>query len=258
MQGDVVELPSVAVPVGECAAPLNRTLSVRVLSRGGGELARNVQEVGVYPASASLSWPSVTFHDPGANLTRLGSVAVSRQAVTASAAPVMVTDVLDEKTLAALRTGSTVVCLVDSATVTPEGFPLAVIARDSAYYDGNWASAMNWVRPSSPVIGWLPQAPRMGFAHAEIGLPFVLGGIGSEWMADVHAGMFIGWLHGSAAYVVQMRVGAGQLLLCTVPVARGAGDDPFATYLFHALVQYAAGGTMQSHRSWNPSYLRGP
>jgi len=163
----------------------------------------------------------------------------------------MVTNLLDEQTVSALRDGATVLCLVDSHTVAPAGFPLTVIRRDSAYYDGNWASVVNWVHPNSPVVGWLPTAPRMGFAPAEIGLPFVLGGSDPAWMSDVHAGLFIGWLHSNAAYIAQMRVGAGRLLLCTIPVADAAGDEPFATRLLHALVRYAAGESMQPRQSWH-------
>jgi hypothetical protein len=71
-------------------------------------------------------------------------------------------------------------------------------------------------------------------------------------MVDVHAGMFIGWLHNNAAYIAQMRVGAGRLLLCSIPVAAGAGEDPFATYLYHSLVRYAAGDSLQPRMSWSP------
>ena len=94
---------------------------------------------------------------------------------------------------------------------------------------------MNWAHPKSQVIGWLPTAPRMGFAASGIGLPFVLGGITPAWTPDVHAGMFIGWLHSNAAYIAQLKVGGGKLLLCTIPVAGGAGVEPFATRLYHEL-----------------------
>jgi hypothetical protein len=261
-RGGVVQLASVSVPAGlsadESGTPVERSLSVRVVSADGVELARNSQPVTVYPASGSLEWPAVRVHDPSGTLARAAAVAGAptdagaRAGAGSGATPVTVTNLLDGETLAALRDGGTVLCLVDSHTVAPAGFPLTVIARDSAYYDGNWASVMNWVDARSPVIGWLPTAPRMGFAPSATGLPYVLGGIGKDWKADVHAGLFIGWLHSNAAYIAQLNVGRGKLLLCTIPVAGVAGVDPFATRLYHALLRHAAGGGMQPRQSWNP------
>jgi len=257
-RGGVAPLAAVSVPAGACVAPIERVLSVSMVSPGGAELARNSQAIVVYPSSGSLEWPGVEVYDPRGALGKATSVASPRSgekpARTGESArhAITVTDVLDGTVLSALSGGATVLCLVDSNTIAPAGFPMTVIARDSANYDGNWASVLNWVHPTSQVIGWLPTAPRMAFAASGIGLPFVLGGITPDWMPDVHAGMFIGWLHSNAAYIVQMKVGSGKLLLCTIPVAGAAGVDPFATRLFHELLRYAASDSMQPRQSWNP------
>jgi hypothetical protein len=196
--------------------------------------------------------PAAKIHDPHGTLSKVADIAGTQAEVESERSSLIVTNVLDDEILSALRGGASVLCLVDSNTVAPAGFPLTVISRDSGFYDGNWASMLNWVNPKSPVIGWLPTAPRMGFAPSGIGLPFVLGGLTADWMPDVHAGMFLGWLHSSSAYIVQMGVGAGKLLLCTIPVAGSAGDEPFATRLYGELVRCAASESMQPHQSWNP------
>jgi len=49
----------VSVPAGACVAPIERVLSVSMVSPGGAELARNSQAIVVYPSSGSLEWPGV-------------------------------------------------------------------------------------------------------------------------------------------------------------------------------------------------------
>jgi hypothetical protein len=250
-RGSVVQLTPVTVAATDAPVPVERVLEVRIIARSGVELARNSQMVVVYPAEGPPDWPRVAVHDPHGALARVAASA-TRPGVRIAGDDVTVTNVLDDEMVSSMRGGGTVLCLVDSTTIVPEGFPLTVVSRDSGFYDGNWASAVNWVRPRSPVIGWLPTAPRLGFAPGGAGLPFVLGGLTSDWMPDVHAGMFIGWLHASSAYIAQLNVGDGKLLLCTFPVARSAGDDSFSTRLLQELIRYAAGPSFRPRNSWNP------
>ena len=69
-RGGVAPLAPVSVPAGACAAPIERVLSVSMVSTGGAELARNSQAIVVYPSSGSLEWPGSRCTTPAARWRR--------------------------------------------------------------------------------------------------------------------------------------------------------------------------------------------
>jgi hypothetical protein len=83
-------------------------------------------------------------------------------------------------------------------------------------------------------------------------MPFTIRGIDPANYEDVLAGMFVGWVQKNAAYVVQMKVGKGKLVLCALPLHWTADADPFSATLLHRLKQYAGSIDCQPKWVWNP------
>jgi hypothetical protein len=194
------------------------------------------------------------WHDPsGALSSARGVLQVAGSKTQSVGEPhsVTITNRLDAEVQRILRDGGSVLCLVDSQTTLPAGFPLTIIRRDTGGYDGNWASNLNWIRPANPAVGWIPSVPRLGFETSVTGLPLAIGNVPAQSFDDVLAGLFVGWVHNSAGYIVQMAAGNGVVVLCSITIARCVGDDPFAATLFARLVDYAAGSGVVPRLQWS-------
>jgi hypothetical protein len=201
-------------------------VDVRMVSAGGKQLASNSAELTVY----------------------------SRDAVNEAAPgrPVAVSSRFDSTMMAGLNEGQAVLLLMDSTTVFPAGFPMVPVRRDTGGYGGDWASAVNWVRSNRSPFRGVCTDHRIGFEGAGARMPFAIRGIDPANYEDVLAGMFVGWVQKNAAYVVQMKVGKGKLVLCALPLHWTADADPFSATLLHRLKQYAGSIDCQPKWVWNP------
>jgi hypothetical protein len=249
----VTPLGRVTLPPAGVRQPMKLRVDLEVRGAAGNLVARNHCDLFVYPRLAPAGAAGVRWHDPA------GMLASARAALSGAFAPagspgtsagVTVTNVLDAEIRTVLSRGGAVVCCVDSQTLLPPDFPVSVIRRDTGGYDGNWASNLNWVRPGNGAVGWIPSAPRLGFESSATGLPWALGGVPAEAFGDVLAGLFVGWLHNNAGYVVQLSAGGGIVVLCTIPIMPHAATDPFAATMLHRLVGYASGGGVRPRLTW--------
>ncbi len=224
----------------ETAAPQLVRIQLQLTTAEGKLLAQNHTEVFVYPRISAPA--AIRIHDPAMTLGKFvkavhaAGILVknsSEQTVT------LVTNVLDEEILRRLESGETAVCLVDSLTKLPAAFPWALTSREAEWYDGNWASNLNWVRKDRPPFRDLSFGKFLGFESLHVAPKAVITGVPAANFSDVLAGMYVGWLHLNSAYVLQMNVGKGKLILCTLRIAEHFAHDPFAAVLFNELVKYA-------------------
>lgn len=201
-------------------------VNLQMLSTSGRVLAANALDIAVYSREATKG--------------------------TEAGLSVVVSSTLDSVTLATLQRGGDVLLLMDSTTVFPAGFPMVAVRRDTGWYDGNWASALNWVRNDrGPFKGICPDR-RFGFESEGAAMPYAVRGIDPGHMDDLLAGLFIGWVQRHAAYVVQMRVGRGKLVVCAIPLQRTAAADPFSATLLSRLKQYLSSSECQPKWVWIP------
>lgn len=240
--GEVRNGATLTIPLPEVDRPQPVRVAFRWEGAGGRVLAENETEQFVFPRVPA---PAVVMHDPD---TRLGAI---RDLVTPDPdADVWVAPALDATVLAHLVAGGRAVVFADSNTVLPDGFPLRLTSREQELYDGNWVTNLNWVRPDRAPFAGIAFGPTLGFEAADVALGHVVEGIAPQDFGDVLAGMFVGWLHYNAGYVVQMNVGAGRLLLVTMRPR--LSDDPYAAHLVRALVDYARSDAFQPRLTWNP------
>ena len=239
----VIEAEPIRLPLGSGALLRNLRIDLSIKREDGVVLARNFCTIHVYPDSDWTSRPPVRVHS-----SLRGKEAVFEP--TADLSAPLVAGTIDAAALEELKNGGTVICLVDSATRLPTGFPLKITSRASEWYDGNWASSFSWVRHTRQPFAAMGVGPRMGFEAADVIPGRVIEGVPAEFFEDVLSGMFVGWLHLNSGYLVQMQCGTGKLILTTFPLADQAQMNPYARALLGHLVRYAASSLCAPRYSW--------
>jgi len=204
--------------------PKPQIIEFRLLNREGKSLAENFIEYTVYPSR------KIENISPDSNLLICNSI--------------------DLKTIDHLKNGFDVICVIDSSSVLPADFPFTITSRESDGYDGNWASNLNWVDDSRKPFSNLKSKKVLGFEAYEALPKYVMTGIQPGQFIDVLAGMYVGWLHLNSAYLIQLKVGAGKLILTTFNLIQNYGDDPFATTLRNELVAYIKSEDCQPKITW--------
>jgi hypothetical protein len=243
-RGTVTRVADLKIPAKELPGGSLADFIFEIVRPDGLSIARNSCTVFVAPTPRPQFITNPLYlHDPSGVFVNLNSALPQSGSVLRKidARTPMVTTILDNTVLRQLETGGTVLCVADSSTRLPSGFPIVFAKRDTGWYDGNWASNLNWVRPTLrvPEKNAVWDAFSSGRVDSTAFSGIVMKGIPPAKFDDVLAGMFVGWLHLNSAYIVQMNVGKGKLLLTTLPAVRAIGSDPFATTLFAALLEFA-------------------
>jgi hypothetical protein len=232
-------------------------VTFRIIQPGGEVIAKNFCSVFAGPSVPHRSGGSSTVvYDPQ------GLVRSSRPqfpfsgvgSLSTDSSRTVLTSVLDSTMVGYLESGGTVVCWADTQTRLPVGFPLSFARRDTGWLEGNWASNLNWVRKTLKNSGKSPVWDMFarGLVDSSSFSGLVMRGIPPAYSDDVLAGMFVGWVHLNSAYVVQVRVGKGKLLLTTIPRGGSIGRDPIATALFESLVDFTHSHEFQPQFGWIP------
>ena len=254
-RGTVRTLPPLRLRPSHASSPIKVRVIVQCRLKDGRVIAKNSCDLFVYPRPPAGEMFRSLVYDPS---NHLGAVRSLLRLESSGVRPAgdepasIISTQLDSLVVASLVRGETVCCLVDSATRFPANFPLTIIRRDSGWYDGNWASSLNWVRRDRPPFSDLNFGPCMGFETDGIGLPMAIGGLKPEDFSDVLAGMFVGWLHLNSGYVVDMKAGTGRLVLCALPLAGHCADDPYAATLLRAIVRMCETPRAGQSLYWQP------
>jgi hypothetical protein len=223
--GTVSEVPVMTLPKSGLQGANRLRIDLRMVSAKGRLLATNALDLAVYQRDK-----------------------VKENSLSSS---VRVVSAMDSATVAALGEGAAVLLLMDSTTVFPAGFPLTPVRRDTGGYDGNWASALNWVRTASGPFRAVSPDKFVGFEASGMRMPYAVKADPARY-DDVLAGMFIGWLQKQAAYVVQMKVGKGKLLLSALPLQWTAQTDPYSAVLLESMKEYVASRECLPQWEWKP------
>ncbi len=250
--GDVVEFPPVTVKTIDANAVACKRIYFDVVGADNKSICENHLDIFVYPRIEAAE--TVRLYGDSSFVSSLSndSIEKSLRIVSAENADVpFLTNVIDDSMNAELRRGAAVICLTDSLTKFDERLPFSLGLRDTGWYDGNWASNMNWDRNEKEPFKGVNLYRRLGFQISDAIPKMFLAGIQGDHFEDVLAGLYIGWVHLSSAYVVQMRCGAGKLIVCTLPIGQNCLHDPYSRSLLTKLLRYV------KSRECNPKYSIG-
>jgi hypothetical protein len=133
----------------------------------------------------------------------------------------------------------------DSLPATPS-FQLR--RRDDSIWKGDWAQGMGWLRPR--LTQGIPIGPRVDVAFAGLAPRHVLTGYQSSEQDDVFAGLYLGWIHATAATIAGFRHGRGAGVICTFPLAEASRSDPLAASLLDQIVDLARDPAFAPRKDW--------
>jgi hypothetical protein len=162
---------------------------------------------------------------------------------------IRLTNSLDETSINTLKEGGNVICFIDSASLVPSGFPFKITSRNADWYDGNWATNLNWVTDTKP-FKEMGLNKIFGFEIDNVVPNYVVTDIPDENFDDVLSGMFVAWLYLNSGYIVQMNAGEGKLLLVTFDMYKNYESDPFSATLLNELSNYIQSDLCRPKLQW--------
>jgi hypothetical protein len=124
-----------------------------------------------------------------------------------------------------------------------------IVARQGRRWQGDWASNMNWIRQTD-MFKEIPSGGTVDFAFADLTPEHVITGISPrDFAADVHAGLFVGWLHHIAALVAERRYGNGRLLISTFRLREQLEMNPVAAIMLRDMIAHLTKERAANERS---------
>jgi hypothetical protein len=116
-----------------------------------------------------------------------------------------------------------------------------VLPRKGRKWQGDWASNMNWIRQDRMFSG-IPVGGVLDFAFADLIPDHIISGLSPrDFAGDVHAGLFVGWLHHAVALVAERRFGNGRLLISTFRLLEQLSQHPVAAIMLRDMIEHLAG-----------------
>ena len=237
-QGGFLPLPEIArgevKPVGEIAVkiPQIHTPGRFLLKLNAGTRVRNSLELFAYPAPVEPR--EVYVHDPAKRLALPGAKPLAE----APPGRVVVATVFDAQVRQYVAAGGKAVVLAEHPEALPALPALKLEPRRGTPREGSRITNFNWYRKYSPLFAGTPGNGLLGWEAAQATPELVLVDVPTSAARDVLAGMFVGWIHLPAAYVVQARLGQGAVLISTFQLTGNYGRDPFSTQLLHNALRY--------------------
>lgn len=115
---------------------------------------------------------------------------------------------------------------------------LDVLPRQGKSWQGDWASSFSWLYQDK-IFADLPTDSLVGFAFADLTPDYILHGFAPrEFSADVHAGLFVGWLHKTVALIGERRVGHGRVLASTFRLSQHLTTNPVAALMLRDMLTH--------------------
>jgi hypothetical protein len=214
----------------------------------GRVLSRNALELCVVPSLAGAA-PSLFPIDAAAS-NMLAAIGWQNRAATAEQADIVLATRLTTPAREALIAGRKIVLIANStdALIDPErklplndrhNFPMMLLReRPGTPWDGQWMGAFTWRRMEGPWSG-LPGGPMLDEHWSGLLPNHVLTGFPSTAFGGlVDAGVAVGWLHHTAAFVKRSFLGKGWLTVSTFDLTSPqAHENPLAAHLMKALAE---------------------
>ncbi len=211
-------------------------LELRLLTAEGEEVCRNHHELYFFPRPAAP--PPLRIHVPDAPrlAARLGDLGYELTD-DESRADLVVVESLTDRWRSYAQNGGRVLWLAED----PESFQThlgswGLAARHGRSWQGDWASSMSWIRQDRIFQG-LPTGGTVDFAFADLTPETVIVGLSPrDYAANVHSGLFVGWVHHMVALVAERRIDQGRLMICTYRLREHLGTHPVATIMMQDVI----------------------
>jgi hypothetical protein len=231
---------TVAFTVPTLPAPQRVRLELRLHAADGRELCRNHHELYFFPRRSSP--PRLRIHAPDAPRlsARLGDLGYAM--TDEESAELLVVETLTDRWRSYAQRGGRVLWLAE----TPESYQThlgswGLAGRHGRSWQGDWASSMSWIRQDC-IFQDLPTGGTVDFAFADLTPETVIVGLTPrDFAANVHSGLFVGWVHHVVALVAERRVDKGRLMTSTYRLREHLGEHPVATIMMQDMIRRLVG-----------------
>jgi glycosyl hydrolase family 2 len=216
-------------------------LELELFDSTGALVTRNHHELYFFPKRLAKAEATVVCAPGLARLAKkLGSVGYRLTDDLAEAEVVVVEKMTDDLRWYVQR-GGRVLWLAESSDAQQTYLgSLSIARRKGRSWQGDWASSMSWIRQDH-MFGDIPSGGTVDFAFADLTPEHVIVGLSPrDFAADVHAGLFVGWLHHTAALIAERPIGTGRLLISTFRLRHHRGSHPVAAIMLHDMVAFLA------------------
>jgi hypothetical protein len=113
---------------------------------------------------------------------------------------------------------------------------LSIAQRHGRSWQGDWASSMSWIRQDK-IFGGIPSGGTVDFAFADLTPETVIVGLTPrDFAANVHSGLFVGWVHHLVALVAERPIDRGRVMICTYRLRDQLGSHPVATLMMRDMI----------------------
>jgi hypothetical protein len=130
---------------------------------------------------------------------------------------------------------------------------ISIAQRQGRSWQGDWASSMSWIRQDK-IFGDIPTGGTVDFAFADLTPETVVVGLSPrDFAANVHSGLFVGWVHHIAALVAERSIDRGRLMICTYRLRDHLGSHPVATIMMRDMITRLAAVTATEPSRPTPS-----
>ncbi|HEU4473711.1 MAG TPA: hypothetical protein VFR72_02685, partial [Gemmatimonadales bacterium] len=108
---------------------------------------------------------------------------------------------------------------------------------------------MSWIRQDR-MFQDLPTGGTVDFAFADLTPETVIVGLSPrDYAANVHSGLFVGWVHHIVALVAERRIDKGRLMSCTYRLRDHLGEHPVATIMMQDMIGRLGGVPLGSQEA---------
>ena len=227
---------TVAFTVPSLPKSARARLELRLLAADGRELCRNHHELYFFPRRGSPARLRVHAPEAPRLAARLGDLGYEMTDDDGGADLVVVETLTDRWRSYAQRGGRVLWLAEDPESYQTHLGPWGLAARQGRSWQGDWASSMSWIRQDR-VFRDLPTGGTVDFAFADLTPETVIVGLTPrDFAANVHSGLFVGWVHHVVGLVAERRVDKGRLMTCTYRLREHLGAHPVATIMMRDMI----------------------
>jgi len=240
-QGRVTQLGTASFRVPRLSKSLRVRLEFELFSQNGERVARNHQELYFIAPLSATPCSSVVFVSDMPWLSRKLRAQGYRLADDLIDCQLAVAATLTDELLRYIQRGGRVLWLADSTKAQQTYLGnLRIAQRAQRPWQGDWASTFSWIRQDR-MFQNIPTGHLVDFAFADLTPDYVIVGLSPrDFAADVHAGMFVGWIHQTVALIAEQRIGNGRLLISTFRLRQHRGNHPIAAVMLHDMITHLA------------------
>jgi hypothetical protein len=239
-RAQLTNLGTAVFEVPRLERPTRARLEMRLLSAGGELVTRNHHELYFF---SRLEAPSRDLRIAVPGLPRLSArlAAMGYELVDDSEADLVVVERMTDELRWYAQNGGRVLWLAEQPESQQAHLgSISIAQRQGRSWQGDWASSMSWLRQDK-MFGDIPTGGTVDFAFADLTPETVIVGLSPrDFAANVHSGLFVGWLHHVVALVAERPIDRGRLMICTFAIRDHLGTHPVASIMMRDLIARTA------------------